>query len=234
LEEAATGRGAVEIEEFMAIAAHDLRNPIAVVRASAQMAQRQLSRGDLDAARGRLTAIVEQTDRLTEVIETFLDAARIGARMLPMRPERVDLRELVEAALVRVRVTVGEPAQRAADISIPDGCVGAWDRSRLERAVRALVANAMLFGDPSAPVRLGAVRDGSRVRLAVSGGGQGPDEEEQQHLFERFFRGRSAANAGVAGSGLGLFTARGIAQVHGGNVRYVEGDTFELELPLAE
>ena len=70
--------------------------------------------------------------------------------------------------------------------------------------------------------------------MSVSGGGAGPDEDERQHLFERFFRGRSAANAGVAGSGLGLFTARGIARVHGGDVRYVSGDLFEIELPLAE
>ncbi len=62
-----SGGGAAEVEEFMAVAAHDLRNPIAVVRASAQMAQRQMARGDGDAARGRLSAIVEQTDRLTEI-----------------------------------------------------------------------------------------------------------------------------------------------------------------------
>ena len=108
-----------------------------------------------------------------------------------------------------------------------------WDRVRLERAVRALVANAMLFGDPSASVTLEAVRDGDRVRLSVTGGGPGPDDEEREHLFQRFFRGRSAANAGVAGSGFGLFTARGIAQVHGGDVRHVHADTFEIELPLA-
>jgi signal transduction histidine kinase len=54
------------------------------------------------------------------------------------------------------------------------------------------------------------------------------------HLFERFYRGRSAAEAGQAGSGLGLFTARGIARMHGGEVRRLEGDTFELELPLTE
>jgi signal transduction histidine kinase len=229
-----SGSGAIATEEFMTVAAHDLRNPIAVVRASAQMAQRQMTRGELDSARGRLAAIVEQTDRLTDMLETFLDAARIAAGKLPMRPERIDLREIVDGALARVRITVGDVADRMIERAIPDGCIGAWDRARVERAVRALVANAILFGDPAAPVALSAVRDGSRVRLAVSGGGAGPDPEERQHLFEQFFRGPSAANAGVAGSGLGLFTARGIAQVHGGDVRYLDGDTFEIELPLVE
>ena len=73
-----------------------------------------------------------------------------------------------------------------------------------------------------------------RVRLTVSGGGRGPYDEEVAHLFERFYRGRSAAEAGQAGSGLGLFTARGLARLHGGDVRQVDGDRFEIELPLVD
>jgi signal transduction histidine kinase len=224
--------GTAETEEFMSVAAHDLRNPIAVVRASAQMAQRQLGRGDLDAARGRLNAIVEQTDRLTEMLETFLDAARIGAERLPMRPESLDLREVIDAAAERARLIVGENASRPLDVDVPEGCVGAWDRARLVRAMRALLANALMYGDPAQPVKLVAVREGDRVRLTVTGHGAGPDGEEAQHLFERFYRGKSAADAGQAGSGLGLFTARGILRGHAGDVRHLKGDIFEVVLPL--
>src|SRR5688572_1910453 len=99
----------------MAIAAHDLRNPIAVVRASAQMAQRQLAKGDLELARVRLGAIVDQTDRLTDMLETFLDAARVDAARLVLRTERVDLREVVDAVLARVKITVGDVAERVVD-----------------------------------------------------------------------------------------------------------------------
>src|SRR5260370_898771 len=69
----------------MSVAAHDLRNPIAVVRASAQMAQRQINRGDTEGAQGRLTAIVDQTDRLSDMLETFLDPARMGPGPTPTR-----------------------------------------------------------------------------------------------------------------------------------------------------
>src|SRR5437016_11043945 len=93
--------GAAETEEFMSVAAHDLRNPIAVVRASAQMAQRQINRGDTVSAQGRLAAIVEQADRLTDMLETFLDAARIGSGRLPLGADRVDLRDLVQDAANR-------------------------------------------------------------------------------------------------------------------------------------
>jgi signal transduction histidine kinase len=228
--------GAAEIEEFMSVAAHDLRNPIAVVRASAQMAQRQINRGDSEGPQGRLTAIVEQTDRLSDMLETFLDAARISAGRLPLRPERVDLREVVEDAATRVRFLklCGEYGDRDLECVIADGCVGVWDRPRITRAVRALLANAFLYGDPAAPVHVEAGRVGNRVRLSISGGGPGPDADEIPHLFERFYRGRSAAEGGQAGSGLGLFTARGIARTHGGEVRRLEGDRFEIELPLTD
>jgi signal transduction histidine kinase len=223
---------AAQVEHFMSVAAHDLRNPIAVVRASAQMAQRQLNRGDLDAARGRLAAIVEQTDRLSDMLETFLDAARLGAERLPRRDEHVDLHDIVVTAVDRARRFAGEHAQRAVELEVPEGCVGVWDGVHLERAVRALIANALLYGDPQAPVRITGSQVGQGVQVTVSGGGAGPDEEEASHLFEPFFRGRSAAEAGQSGSGLGLYTARGIARLHGGDVRYLGGDRFQLDVPL--
>ena len=225
---------AAETEQFMSVAAHDLRNPIAVVRASAQMAQRQINRGDTPGAESRLKSIIDQTDRLTEMLETFLDAARIGTGKLQIRPERLDLRDVVAMAAERARFLVGEHGQRSIEADIPDGCIGAWDRPKIVRVVRALLANALLYGNPAEPVRVEAQRDADRVRLAVSGGGRGPYAEEVAHLFERFYRGPSAAEAGQAGSGLGLFTARGLARLHGGDVRRVDGDRFEIELPLLE
>lgn len=225
--------GAAETEEFMSVAAHDLRNPIAVVRASAQMAQRQINRGDTNGAQLRLKSIIDQTDRLTEMLESFLDAARLTAGNLPLRTEHLSLADVVEMAAERTRAVIGDYIKRDFDIDIPDGCVGAWDRMRIVRAVRALLINAVIYGDPEQPVRVHGRRDKDRVRLDISGGGPGPDEDEMPHLFERFFRGKSAADAGQSGSGLGLFTARGIARLHGGEVRRLETDHFEIELPLA-
>lgn len=224
--------GSQETEEFMAVAAHDLRNPIAVVRASAQMAQRQIGRGDADGAQSRLKSIIDQTDRLSEMLENFLDAARIEAGNVPLRTEHVDLRTVTEVAVERAIALVGDQIDRRVDVDVPDGCIGAWDHVRIARAIRALVTNAYVYGDASRPVSLVARRHGNHVRLIVDGGGPGPDADEIAHLFERFYRGRSAAEAGLAGSGLGLFTARGIARLHGGDVRQLDGDRFEIELPI--
>jgi signal transduction histidine kinase len=224
--------GTQETEEFMAVAAHDLRNPIAVVRASAQMAQRQIGRGDANGAQTRLKSIVDQTDRLSEMLESFLDAARLGAGKLTLRTEHVDLRSVTDVAVKRAVVLVGDQMERPIEMEIPEGCVGVWDHARVARAIRALVMNAYLYGDASQPVSLHAHCDGDRVHLVVTGRGAGPDADEIAHLFERFYRGKSAAEAGQSGSGLGLFTARGIARLHGGEVRRLQGDEFEIELPI--
>jgi signal transduction histidine kinase len=194
------------------------------------------SDGDMDAVRGRLTAIVQQTDRLTEMIETFLDAARIGnERQPPLQIEpRVDLREVVEVAVARARMLAPDQLERDVEVEVPDGCIGAWDRPRVVRAVRALLTNAMYYGPSTAPVRVIATRSGSSVLLAISGGGAGPDADEVEHLFERFYRGATAAEAGQSGSGLGLYVSRGIARWHGGDVQRRFGDTFEIELPLID
>src|SRR5436309_13965055 len=114
----------------MSVAAHDLRNPIAVVRASAQMALRQINRGDTEGAQGRLAAIVEQTDRLTDMLETFLDAARISAAHLSLRTDRVNLHDVVADAAEWVRALRlgGEHVDRPVDCALPEICTGLWDR----------------------------------------------------------------------------------------------------------
>jgi signal transduction histidine kinase len=229
------GRGnAAEAEEFMAVAAHDLRNPIAVVRASAQMAQRHLRRADPDAAQVRLAAIVQQTDRLTEMIETFLDASRISGGRLPLQSEAsVDLREVIDAAIARARLLLPDFEQRQVAVDMNRSCAGAWDRIRITRAVHALVANALIYGDAAKAVQIDVQVEPDTVQVRVSGHGAGPDADEVAHLFEQFYRGKSSADAGQAGSGLGLFVARGIARRHGGDLRLIDGDVFEIELPLA-
>ena len=225
-----------DAERLISAAAHDLRNPIAVMRASAQMAARQVLRGDAESAQRRLDAIVAQTERATALLERFVDAAQVQANNMPLRREPVRLSELVQEAVARARTMTGERGGREVELSLADGCAGDWDRARVGRAVYALVENAFLYGQAEAPVRIETACGGGMARLVISGGGEGPVSGERDRLFEPYFRGHAAAEAGQSGSGLGLFTARGIARAHGGEVRLADGgppDAFGLDLPLA-
>jgi signal transduction histidine kinase len=220
----------------MGVVAHDLRNPVAVVRASAQMAMRQYRRGDIDAIMPRLETIIDQTDRLTDLLETFVEAARLSSGPLQLRLERVRLNDVAVYAAARARHALRRISDREVELECDGDVAGVWDRERVGRAIRALIENALLYGDPSAPVKVRIERRGGWALVEVDGAGTGPDASEAGRLFERFYRGRAAAEAGHAGSGLGLYTARGIARAHGGDVRRdaaAAPDLFVLELPVA-
>lgn len=224
-------------DEFMSVVAHDLRNPLAVVKASAQMALRQVQRGDTESATRRITAIVEQAERLNDLLESFVDAARVGEGALALRLDSVDLGRLVRESAEHARPTAAEaPVQRQLLVEAEDGVVVQADARRLGRAVRSLAQNAFLYGDPSSPVVIRMLAEDECVRVLFVGGGPGPLPDEQEQLFQRFYRGHMAAEVGHSGSGLGLYLARGIARAHGGDARQVPGeepDTFEIELPLS-
>lgn len=227
----------LDTEKFIAVVAHDLRNPIAVVRASAQMAERQIKRENPAAALQRLASIVAQTDRLTGMIEVFQDAAQVVAGHMKLTPEHVSVLDVVQQAVESARVWVAEHGDRAVDIQVPPGLSSAWDRARSMRTMRALVQNALIYGDPERAVTLRGEVSANRFVMILTAGGHGPTEEEQSRLFEPFYRGPSAGEAGHAGSGLGLFTARGLARAMGGDVTYapeIAPDAFTLTLPLSD
>jgi signal transduction histidine kinase len=224
------------VDRFMGVVVHDLRNPVAVVRASAQMAMRQYRRGNVDAVLPRLETIIDQTDRLTDLLETFVEAARLSSGPLPLKLERMRLNDVAVHAATRARHSLRRVSERQVELECEADVTGVWDRERVGRALRALIENALLYGDPTVPVKVRVERRGRSALVEVDGAGPGPDASEAGRLFEQFYRGRAAAEAGHAGPGLGLYTARGIARAHGGDVRRdaaAAPDLFVLELPVA-
>jgi K+-sensing histidine kinase KdpD len=196
------------------------------------MAIRQARRGDTEGLQRQLASIVHQTDRMSDLLEAFAEAARIATSSLVLRPERVTLGDVVEHASQRSRRLLGELVEREVVAEGDVHVAGLWDRDRLERASRALLDNALLYGDRSTAVQVRIAQRTGLVALAFDGGGRGPDSAEVPRLFDCFFRGRAAAEAGHTGAGLGLYTARGIARAHHGDVRHDTADCFVLELPL--
>jgi two-component system, OmpR family, sensor kinase len=213
---------------FVADASHELRTPLAVLKAELEGS---LSRDDLSPeTRESVAAALAETDQLAQLADDLLLIARSGDRGLPVAPERVDVRELLEQARHRFAERAGSQG-RAIELEAPAALEAEVDPLRLRQALGNLVDNALRHG--AGPVELAArARDGT-VEIDVSDSGEGFPDELAGQAFERFTRGDSARTRG--GAGLGLAIVAAIAGAHGGDASILEGDggrtTVRLRLP---
>jgi PAS domain S-box-containing protein len=224
-------------DQFLVVASHELKTPLTSLELQIGSLLR-LGRSDPSAnvsderVRSKCEAIVKQVERMTVLINTLLDVAKItSGRVEPCR-ERLDLGELVGRAIAAsadaIRRSGSEIRLRA-----PAPVVGMWDRPSLETAIAHLVSNAVKFG-AGAPVEIGVHASGERATLTVRDHGIGVPVEAQERIFERFERAVSDRHFG--GFGVGLWIAREAVEAHGGTIRLSsrpgEGALFTVELPL--
>jgi signal transduction histidine kinase len=210
---------------FVADASHELRTPVAVIKTELEGA---LRRGGHDPqVREALIASLEEADHLAQLAEDLLVVARTGEGALPLRPEPVDVLELLERTRRRF---ADRAAERARPISVDaEPALGGYaDEPRLLQALGNLVDNALRYG--SVEIVLRARRDADGVALEVSDQGEGFPAGFAERAFERFTRGDRARTRD--GAGLGLAIVRTIAEAHGGRAD-LAGATVRIWLPNA-
>ena len=220
-------------DEFLSVASHELKTPVATFKLYLDGIARALGRGSLDPeeTKRRLDKAEEQCERLGELIQNLLDFSRMSSGSLPMRPEEVDLVELARLAVERFE---GEARKAGCRLVLTGvrSAAGQWDRVRLEQILTNLVANALKYA-PGAPIEIAVRRDGDSTALSVRDHGPGIAPEDQGRVFERFCR--VATEAHPAGFGLGLWIVRQIAAAMGGAVHLTselgEGSIFVVTLP---
>lgn len=217
---------------FVANAAHELRTPLAALKA---LAEPLLSGAVPDPAEQAefLQEMVREVDRLAELAADLLTLSELEAGR-PLRPA-----PLVAAGLLGAVRTRLLPLARAKGVTLtpdapPDLTLTA-DALRIERAVYNVVHNAITFSSQGGAVSISAREAGGEVAIAVADQGPGIPEAELPHLFERFHRVEPSRSRDRGGSGLGLAIAREIAQAHGGRIRVMskegEGTRVVLQLP---
>jgi signal transduction histidine kinase len=221
-------------DEFLSIAAHELRNPmhslLLQVSAALQLARQQ---GATPLAR-RLERVQHIVDRYVKRASLLLDVGRMNANRMHPQVESVDFAEVVrdvvesyspEAAFNRSPLTV----------SAPETLNGRWDRLALEQIVSNLISNAIKFGAGAGiEVSLASKQDNS-VQFEVHDRGIGIAEVDQERIFGRFERLASQPGH-PAGAGVGLWLVRGLVESHGGTIKVqsepAQGATFTVTLPL--
>jgi signal transduction histidine kinase len=231
LEEATTAARARE--EFLHVASHELRAPIATVRLAVHLLRREVRAGDAEGCERRLRVLDRQVARLLGVSETLLDVSRITAGRLELVREDGDLAALVREVALRFADDAAEQGS-AVEVDAPGPVRCALDPSRMDQVISNLVSNAVKYGRGE-PIRVAVRAEGGRAIVEVRDGGIGIAPEHQERIFGRFERAVSSRN--YAGLGLGLWIARRLVEAHGGTIRVRSapgaGSTFTIELPLA-
>ncbi len=219
--------------DLISVVSHDLRTPLTSIVGYLEM----LADGDLgpisDEQRGFLDIVLRNTGRLQAIVNDLLFISRIRVGRLELSREELSLEEAAADAIDAQQLNAARKGIRLSLDATAAPCVLA-DRHRIDEVLENLLSNALKFTPPGGSVEVAVRPADSHVRLEVSDTGTGISPQEQEHVFEEFFRGREVI--GTPGVGLGLSIVKAIADAHHAPVSIHsipgEGTTFGLDVPV--
>jgi PAS domain S-box-containing protein len=236
-------------DEFLSIASHELRTPVAAVKATAQLAQRAIERGTFDAARiqRHLEGISRASDRLSSLVEDLLDVSRLRTGQLRLRRTVIDVVPMLEEVVERYQTHLEDQGGHQFRLCLPgQPVVLDVDTSRLEQVLDNFLSNAAKYSPSGGEIRVVVEPDvgadgeaGVRgVKIAVIDQGIGLPAGQEERIFEPFGRASNATAQQIPGLGLGLAICRKLIESHDGRVWASSpgehrGTTVGLWLPLA-
>ncbi|MBV1689456.1 hybrid sensor histidine kinase/response regulator [Novosphingobium sp. G106] len=220
-------------DEFLATLAHELRNPLAAVKAGIRLLERREDAG-------QAAEIRDQMDRrigyLTRLVDDLLDISRISEGKISLRKERVELRAIVQAAVEASQVDLDD-ANHAFSLDLPNEEV--WlevDPVRMAQVIANLLNNAAKYTPPGGNIALKVRADDGRVELCVQDDGVGIPLDMQTRIFKIFEQVSEHRSRAAGGLGIGLALVRQIVELHGGSIAVESageraGSAFTVKLP---
>ncbi len=225
----------VTLTSFTTRVTHELRSPLTSLRGNVQLAARAVQKGDRDRAEKRLRAALASADAMARLLENVQDMCLLERGQLSLTPVPADLTEIVSNVVRRV-VDEGIARQHILKVVAPERMLGLYDTRRLEQCLFNLIANAVKFSPANRVIRVQVEREGDHARVMVIDEGAGIPEDEQDRIFEPYFRGAVIDTVDARGLGLGLPISLAIAEGHGGQIdvrsEQGRGSTFIVRLPL--
>ncbi|MGZ4440286.1 MAG: sensor histidine kinase [Gaiellaceae bacterium] len=215
--------------EFVTLASHELRAPVAAIH---EIAKTLAGRGralDAEQTAALHDVLLKNTDLLARLLDELLDLSRADAAGIALAPEPLPVRARVEGL---VRSLAGDRGSEIV-VDVPEELSPLVDPGAFDRIVGNLLVNALLHGRP--PVTIAASEGEDGLVVVVEDRGDGVPSEFAPRLFERFARAPRVNGEGARGSGLGLAIAQMYARAHGGELSYRDasphGARFDLRLP---
>lgn len=220
--------------EFLAMLAHELRNPLAAVRNAVQLLA--IGVPDEQAGQRYVDILRRQADVLSSLVDELLDVSRVTRGLISLRQERVDLTDIAARAVEGVRVLV-ETKQQELNITLPHKSVMVMgDPLRLEQVLVNLLTNAAKYTDPKGKISLVIETDQDWAQVQVIDTGIGIAPETQERIFDLFGQAERGLDRAQGGLGIGLTIAKTIVELHGGHIEVHsaglgQGAEFIVKLP---
>jgi len=222
--------------EFVATVSHELRTPLASLHGAA-LTLREHSDLAAETRRDLLDMIAGQSQRLADLVEEILITSQLDSGSLRVSSEPFDAEEIVRFVADDARLRVGE--ERVIEVDLPPGLPPVYgDAGRTRQVLSNLVDNAAKYSPDGSRIEIAVDAHDGHVRFSVSDAGLGIPLNEQEQIFEKFYRLDPHHRRGVSGSGLGLYICRELVRSMNGRI-FVESDlgrgaTFRVELPVAD
>lgn len=224
-------------DEFLAMLAHELRNPLAPIRSAVQVLQLSSSRDPtLQWCRG---VIDRQVQHIVRLVDDLLDVSRITRGRITLQKEPLDFATIVARAVETSRPLIDEHKHELV-ISVPPEPVRVeGDLTRLSQVISNLLSNAAKYTEDGGRIWLTAERSGSEVTVRVRDTGMGIPADVVPHVFDLFVQAERALDRLPGGLGVGLSIVRGLVEMHGGHVEAFSegpgrGSEFVLRLPVSQ
>jgi PAS domain S-box-containing protein len=222
--------------EFLATLAHELRNPLAPLRSGLQVLR--LSAGNPGATARVLEVMERQLGHMVELVDDLLDVARITRGQVELKQARIDLKDVLDAAIETVLPIIEEHRHRL-EVQVgaePMPLLG--DATRLTQVVNNLLNNAAKYTPRGGAVTLAARREAAELVISVTDNGVGIAPESLREVFGLFNQVGRERDRSQGGLGIGLSLVRSLVELHGGSVTAAsagvgQGSTFSVRLPLA-
>ena len=222
-------------DEFLAMLAHELRNPLAPIRNALHIMK---LRPTEDASSQQARAVIErQVAHLTQLVDDLLDVARITQGKIALRKEWLDLAQLVQRAVETTRPLI-DKRQHVLHVALPAEPVHVLaDPVRLEQILINLLTNAAKYTDPGGRIEVHARAEEGVVVVAVRDSGVGISAEMQSRIFDLFMQAEHTLDRSLGGLGIGLTLVRRLVDLHGGQIAVHsagrgQGSTFTVRLPV--
>ncbi len=223
------------MQEFIAMLAHELRNPLAPIRNAVSLLQDP--RLDLTARQKATSVMDRQLGLLTHLVDDLLDVGRIATGKILLRDELIDYRRVVMLSVESARHAIDERGHALA-VELPEGPIAMrGDPTRLTQALLNLLTNAAKYTQDRGRLGLKVGVEETMVVTEVTDNGRGVAPEARERIFDLFTQERQAGGPSDPGLGIGLALARALIQQHGGQLSVESpgaghGSTFRIRLPI--